>query len=89
MAEGRGERREVVNLRLGDTERRRIDQAAAASGASRTRFMLEAALARADAVLAERTQIGWDAAAMAAFRAVIDAPPAPAPRAVRAQPWKR
>ena len=80
--------REAMSLRIAEAERRRIDQAAGAAGMTRTGFMLAAALEKADAVLYDRVHLAWDAAAMEAFRAVLDAAPAPAPRATRAQAWK-
>lgn len=46
-------------------------------------FVLESALARADAALAERRTFGLDADQWKAFMAALDAPPRPLPRLER------
>ncbi|HRO12479.1 DUF1778 domain-containing protein, partial [Amaricoccus sp.] len=77
MAERRRGAREMMAFRITDADRRWIDHAAAASGATRTGFMLAAALEKADAVLFDRVHPAWDGEAMRAFRDILDDPPAP------------
>jgi uncharacterized protein (DUF1778 family) len=62
----------------------RIDHAARVSGMTRSAFLLAAALEKADAAILDRAHFDWGEAAVAAFRAVLADPPAPAPRAVEA-----
>jgi uncharacterized protein (DUF1778 family) len=76
--------REPINIRIVEAERQRIDHAARLSGTTRSAFMLAAALAKADEVILDRVHYAWPDAALAAFRAVLADPPAPAPRAVAA-----
>ena len=81
--------RELVGLRIGEAERRRIDHAARVSGTTRSAFVLAAALGKADEVILDRVHHAWPEAAMTAFRAALAEPPAPAPRAVAALEGKR
>lgn len=69
----------VINLRARPEQRDLIDQAAAVVGQNRSDFMLEAASARAQAVLLEQVFFQLDDAAFASFHAWLDAPPAPNP----------
>lgn len=81
---------EQVHVRVGAAELNRIDRAAALSGATRSAFVLAAALARADEVLFDRLHYAWPEAALHAFRAALAEPPPPAPRAAEAadrRPW--
>jgi uncharacterized protein (DUF1778 family) len=82
---------EQVHMRVRATELARIDQGAELAGMTRSAFVLAAALEKADAAILDRVNHAWPDAAFAAFRAALDAPPAPAPRAVeamgRARPW--
>jgi uncharacterized protein (DUF1778 family) len=79
-----------MNIRITDRERERIDHAAGIAGATRSAFMLAAALEKADAVVLDRVHYAWPEAALWAFRAALAEPPAPAPRAAEAmgrKPW--
>lgn len=70
--------------RIEVAERQRIDHAARLSGTTRSAFLLSAAVAKADEVILDRVHYAWPEAAVAAFRAALAEPPAPAPRAVAA-----
>jgi len=87
----RGSADEQVHIRIRGADRKRIDHAAELGGATRSAFVLAAALEMADAVIFDRVHYAWPEAAVAAFRAVLAEPPAPAPRAVEAmegaKPW--
>jgi len=86
----RTEQRELMSLRVGESERQRIDHAARLSGTTRSAFMLAAALEKADELILDRVHYAWPDAALAAFRATLTEPPQPAPRAVVAmerKPW--
>mgnify|MGYP005832459609 CR=1 FL=1 len=82
---------EQVHMRVRAADLARIDEAASATGVTRSAFVLTAALERADAVILDRVVQAWPAEAVAAFRAVLDEAPAPDPGAVaaagRAKPW--
>lgn len=67
----------VINVRLPAETRDLIDRAAAASGKSRTNFILESARRQAIDVLLDQTLITLDAEAFAQFQAALDNPPAP------------
>ena len=72
------ERRDgVINVRVSGPTRELIDSAAAASGKSRTEFMLESARQRAIDVLLEQQLFVLDEPAYAAFVDVLDNPPEP------------
>lgn len=68
----------VINVRVSGATRELIDSAAAASGKSRTEFMLESARQRAMEVLLDQQLFTLDEPAYAAFLAVLDSPPEPA-----------
>src|SRR5579871_2490234 len=76
-------RSEKLDLRLTRHAKRTLQAAAAASHRSVSEFVLESALARADAALADRRTFGLNAAQWKAFRAALDAPPRPLPRLKR------
>lgn len=83
----------TVNLRIHATARDLIDRAAAAVGASRTDFMVEAARREAEAVLLDRCFFALDAAAYREFTVALDKPPAKNPRLRRLlearPPWEK
>ena len=82
----------TVNLRLQASARELIDRAAAATGKSRTEFMVEAARREAEAVLLDRCFFALDDKAFAKFAAALDQRPADNPRLRRllrtAGPWE-
>lgn len=83
----------AINLRIADSDRNLIDAAAAASGKSRTDFMLESARERAVDVLLDQRLFALGPAEWDAFSAALDAPP-PANDALKAlmaktPPWER
>jgi uncharacterized protein (DUF1778 family) len=82
------EPRDLISIRVGEAERRRIDHAARLAGMTRSAFLLAAALEKADEVTLDRLHYAWPEPAMEAFRAVLAEPPAPAPRAVAAMAKK-
>jgi uncharacterized protein (DUF1778 family) len=80
-----------ITIRIGRLKLERIDHAARVTGMTRSAFLLAAALEKADAAILDRAHFDWGEAAVAAFRAALAEPPAPAPRAVEAigrLPWK-
>jgi len=76
-------RTEKLDLRLTPTAKRLLQDAAAASGRTVSEFVLESALARAEATLPDRRRFGLDAEAWGAFLAALDAPPQTPPRLAR------
>ena len=62
----------TINLRTPAAQRTLIDQAAQAQGKSRTDFMLEAAVEKAQQVLLDRTVFSLDAKKHAEFLRLID-----------------
>jgi uncharacterized protein (DUF1778 family) len=82
----------TVNLRLQTSARDLIDRAAAASGKSRTEFMVEAARREAEAVLLDRCYFALGEKSFAAFSAALDRAPAKNPRLRRllrtSSPWE-
>lgn len=74
MATSTAQRETKINLRAKAAQRERIDRAAEAVGQNRTSFMLEAALQRAEEVLADRTRFELDARRMSQFQRALDAP---------------
>ena len=76
-------RSEKLDLRLTRNAKRTLQAAAAATRRSVSEFVLESALARADAALADRRTFGLSAAQWKAFIAALDAPPRPLPRMER------
>lgn len=79
----RTNRTEKLDLRLTTVAKRTLQDAAAASHKTVTDFVLESALTRAEAVLAERQTLRLDAAQWAKFQAALDAPSRPRPRLAR------
>ena len=73
-------RTEKLDLRLTEDAKRAIQAAAAAVRRSVSDFVLESALARADAELADRRTFHLNADEWKAFVAALDAPPRPLPR---------
>jgi uncharacterized protein (DUF1778 family) len=65
----------MINMRVLPRERELIDRAAAASGKTRSEFMLDAARREAEAVLLDRRMFLLDEAAYQKFVALLDAPP--------------
>lgn len=82
---------EQVHMRIRAAELQRIDEAARIAGASRSAFVLSAALEKADSVVLNRMTPIWPEAAVTAFRAVLDKPTTPTAHAIeaagRARPW--
>ncbi|MBK1623894.1 DUF1778 domain-containing protein [Afifella marina] len=83
----------TINLRLPVSDKSLIDRAAAASGKTRTEFLLETARARAIDVILDKTVFSLDAEAFDAFRDVLDNPPPANARLkelmARAAPWDK
>lgn len=67
----------LINLRVSEDDRDLIDRAASALGKNRSEFMLEASRRAAEDALFDRTLFRLDAERFAAFRSLLDAPPAP------------
>ncbi|HET7269167.1 MAG TPA: DUF1778 domain-containing protein [Oleiagrimonas sp.] len=83
----------TINLRAPTSGKALIDQAAKALDQSRSSFMLEASIQRAETVLSDRTRFTLDAEGMRRFNAALDAP-LPDPDALRrlmarTAPWAR
>ena len=81
----------AINLRVLPEQRDLIDHAATLLGKNRSDFMLEAACARAQAVVLDQAFFNLDAAKFKQFTALLDAPAGPNPglerlMAVKA-PW--
>jgi uncharacterized protein (DUF1778 family) len=83
--------RDTLNLRIQTAERNLIDRAAAASGKTRTDFILEAARKAAENELLDRAMMSVGAEAYAEFQRRLDAPAQPNERLRRTmqtpQPW--
>jgi uncharacterized protein (DUF1778 family) len=80
-----------VNLRVREDVRDLIDQAARASGKTRSDFMIEAARQAAENALLDRTFVRVDPETYAQFLSVLDRPPSGEgyERLMRARkPWK-
>lgn len=81
----------TISIRAKARQRDLIDQAAARLGRSRSDFMLEASCRQAEDVLLDQTYCPLDADRLAAFKRLIDEPPAPADRLRRTlkapAPW--
>src|SRR5689334_11974400 len=86
-------RRDTLNLRIPTTERNLIDQAAAATGKTRTDFILSAARRAAEDALLDRAILSVSPEAYARFLARLDAPAKPNARlkkTLRARvPWAK
>jgi len=80
------------NLRVSAEDQDLIDRAVAASGKSRTTFVLEAARRAAVDALVEQTWLQVDEERLTAFLECLDAPPQPNPRLRRtlaaSPPWQ-
>jgi uncharacterized protein (DUF1778 family) len=70
-------RTEKVDLRLSRDAKLLLQTAARASHRSLSEFVLESALARAEAALPDRQHFGLDSAQWDRFQAALDAPPRP------------
>ena len=81
----------TINLRVSAKVRDLIDTAAAASGTTRTEFVLESARRRAIDVMLDQRLFTLDDAAWRAFNDVLDNPPPPNERLkalmARKPPW--
>jgi uncharacterized protein (DUF1778 family) len=73
-------RTQKLDLRLTAEHKRMLAAAAAAERRSLSEFVLESALDRAAAALADRQRFGLDAERWAAFQEALDAPPRDMPR---------
>ena len=86
-------RETIINLRAPAAQRALIDQAAEVQGKSRTDFMLEAALEKAQQVLLDRTVFALDPKRFARFMRILDAPARPnkalAKLLAKRAPWER
>ena len=74
-----GSRSGTINLRASAEEKALIDRAAAATGKSRTEFMLDSAHRAAVDALLDRRLFSLDKAKFAEFSRLLDAPPSPTP----------
>lgn len=81
---------ERLQLRIDDSSKRRLEEAAEAAHLSLTSFVLQAAQQRADEILADRALIPLDQSEAADFVAALDALPQVNPRLMAAlqQPVK-
>jgi len=73
-------RNEKLDLRLTPSAKRVLQTAALAAHRSVSEFVLESALARAEATLPDRQRFGLTADQWEAFQSALSAPPRPAPR---------
>ena len=73
-------RNEKLDLRLTPMHKRVLQMAASAARLSLSEFVLESALARAEAILPDRQRFGLDAEQWAQFQIAFDAPPRPLQR---------
>jgi len=64
-----------INLRISDTEKALIDQAAQSMGKSRTAFILENSLRLAEEVVLDRTRFTLDTTQWEEICIALDAPP--------------
>ena len=83
----------TINLRVSSATKRLIDRAADELHESRSSFMLEASLARAQDVLSDRTRFSLSEQQMRRFEAALEAP-LPNPEALskllkRRAPWSK
>jgi uncharacterized protein (DUF1778 family) len=84
---------ETINLRVPAAKKALIDRAAEAVNESRSSFMLEASINRAETILADRTRFALSEKQMARFHAALEAP-LPDPAALlrllnRRTPWAK
>ena len=86
-------RETTINLRAPAAQRALIDQAAEVQGKSRTDFMLEAAIEKAQQVLLDRTVFALDPKRFARFMKILDEPAKPNTALVKLlakrSPWER
>lgn len=86
-------RSENINLRVTRSQKELIDQAAEASGRSRSEFMLDAACRAAEAALLDRTFFTLPAEKFDRLVEMLDHPPAPNPTLIRLMqtkaPWEQ
>lgn len=75
-------REKTINLRATQAQKALIKRAADAAGETYTTFMLDASMARAESILADRQHFELSDAQMTRFLKALDAPP-PAPEALR------
>lgn len=84
-------RNATINIRALPEQRELIDHVAGLLGKNRSDFMLEAACAKAQAVLLEQVCFSLDADKFQQFTAMLDAPPVPNPGLARLMaikaPW--
>ena len=76
-------RSEKLDLRLTKEAKRVLQSAAAVSHQSVSEFVLESAIARAEATLPDRQRFNLKANEWAAFQRALDAPTRPLPRVAR------
>lgn len=69
-----GNRETTINLRATQLQKDLIDRAAELTGQSRSGFMLDASVERAQSLLAERNRFVLSVEQMSAFHAALDAP---------------
>jgi uncharacterized protein (DUF1778 family) len=67
-------REKIINLRATPAQKELIERAAESAGVTRTAFVLDASLQRAEAVLADRVHFELSAAQMERFAKALDAP---------------
>jgi uncharacterized protein (DUF1778 family) len=67
-------REKTINLRATPAQKALIERAAEAAGETRTAFVLDASLQRAEAVLADRVHFELSPAQMERFTRALDAP---------------
>ena len=67
-------REKTINLRATPAQKALIERAAESAGVTRTAFVLDASLQRAESVLADRTRFELPAAQMECFLKALDAP---------------
>lgn len=74
MSASTATREKTINLRATPAQKALIDRAAESTGQTRTAFVLDATLQRAEAVLADRTRFSLSAAQMERFQRALEAP---------------
>ena len=84
---------EMINIRVPAAKKALIDHAAEAISQTRSSFMLEASIARAETILADRTNFVLNEKQMKRFHAALEAP-LPDPAALlrlltRRSPWAK
>ncbi len=93
MSTVRERRDTTINLRLPETVKGLIDEAAAALGKTRTEFVIESAQQHAVDVLLDQRLFTLEPAAWDAFMAALDNPPPPSDALkqliARKPPWQR